>query len=159
MLEVWYSPAHRRTRLRAGAGWLKSQAATRAFILSDARSHEVATRLAPHISLCLSVGMESDVFRALADPTRRSVFEKLAVGGMNASDLRRGMTISQPAMSQHLAVLRSAGLVRERRDGRFVNYEVDPQGLVAIGQWLARYRAYWPRRIDDLKALLKDMDQ
>jgi DNA-binding transcriptional ArsR family regulator len=115
--------------------------------------------LADDISMCLSVGMDSEIFRALADPTRRSVFEKLAVGGMNASDLRRGMTISQPAMSQHLAVLRSAGLVRERRDGRFVNYEVDPDGLVRIGQWLARYRAYWPRRIDSLKALLKDMDQ
>ena len=103
--------------------------------------------------------MESDIFKALADPTRRSVFEKLAVRAMNASDLRRGMTISQPAMSQHLAVLRSAGLVRERRDGRFVNYEVDPEGLAASARWLARYRAYWPRRIDDLKALLKDMDQ
>jgi len=103
--------------------------------------------------------MESDIFKALADPTRRSVFEKLAVGRMNASDLRRGMAISQPAMSQHLGVLRSAGLVRQRRDGRFVNYEVDREGLVRIGQWLARYRAYWPRRIDDLKALLKDMDQ
>ena len=77
--------------------------------------------------------MESDIFKALADPTRRSVFEKLAVGGMNASDLRRGMTISQPAISQHLAVLRSAGLVRERREGRFINYEVDPEGLVRIG--------------------------
>ena len=103
--------------------------------------------------------MESDIFRALADPTRRSVFEKLAAHGMNASELREGMAISQPAMSQHLAVLRSAGLVRERRDGRFVNYEVDPEGLVQIGEWLARYRAYWPRRIDDLKTLLKDMDQ
>jgi DNA-binding transcriptional ArsR family regulator len=103
--------------------------------------------------------MESDIFRALADPTRRSVFEKLAVGGMNASDLRRGIAISQPAMSQHLAVLRSAGLVRERRDGRFVNYEVDPEGIVRIGRWLARYRAYWPRRMDDLRAVLKDMDQ
>jgi DNA-binding transcriptional ArsR family regulator len=104
--------------------------------------------------------MESDaIFRALADPTRRSVFEKLAFGAMNASELRRGIAISQPAMSQHLAVLRSAGLVSERRDGRFVNYEVDPEGLVRIGEWLARYRSYWPRRIDDLKALLKDMDQ
>jgi DNA-binding transcriptional ArsR family regulator len=103
--------------------------------------------------------MERDIFRALADPTRRSVFEKLAVGGMNASDLRRGIAISQPAMSQHLAVLRSAGLVRERRNGRFVNYEVDPEGIVRIGRWLARYRAYWPRRMDDLKALLKEMDQ
>jgi DNA-binding transcriptional ArsR family regulator len=104
--------------------------------------------------------MESgDIFRALADPTRRGVFEKLAFGARNASELRQGMTISQPAMSQHLAVLRSAGLVRERRDGRFVNYEVDPEGLVQIGRWLAKYRAYWPRRIDDLKRLLKDMDQ
>jgi len=104
--------------------------------------------------------MESgDIFRALADPTRRGVFEKLALGAMNASELRRGMTISQPAISQHLAVLRSAGLVRERREGRFVNYEVDPAGLARIGEWLARYRAYWPRRIDDLKRLLKDMDQ
>jgi len=104
--------------------------------------------------------MESDaIFRALADPTRRGVFEKLARGAMNASELRQGMAISQPAMSQHLAVLRSAGLVSERRDGRFVNYEVDPDGLAWIGEWLARYRAYWPRRIDELKRLLKDMDQ
>ena len=104
--------------------------------------------------------MASDgIFRALADPTRRSVFEKLAVRAMNASELRRGMAISQPAMSQHLAVLRFAGLVRERRNGRFVNYEVDPDGLARIGEWLAKYRAYWPRRIDDLKRLLKDMDQ
>ncbi len=103
--------------------------------------------------------MESEIFKALADPTRRAVFEKLAAGRMNASDLRRGVAISQPAMSQHLAVLRSAGLVREHREGRFVNYEVDPDGLARIGQWLGRYRAYWPRRIDDLRALLKDMDQ
>jgi DNA-binding transcriptional ArsR family regulator len=103
--------------------------------------------------------MESEIFKALADPTRRTVFERLAAGTMNASELRRGIAISQPAMSQHLAVLRAAGLVREQRDGRFVNYEVDPDGLVRIGQWLARYRAYWPRRIDDLRALLKDMDQ
>ena len=103
--------------------------------------------------------MESEIFKALADPTRRTVFEKLAAGRMNASDLRRGVAISQPAMSQHLAVLRSAGLVREHREGRFVNYEVDPDGLARIGQWLGRYRAYWPRRIDDLRALLKDMDQ
>jgi DNA-binding transcriptional ArsR family regulator len=103
--------------------------------------------------------MENEIFKALADPTRRGVFEKLARGAMNASDLRLGVAISQPAMSQHLAVLRSAGLVRERRHGRFVDYEVDPDGLARIGQWLARYRAYWPRRIEDLRALLKDMDQ
>lgn len=102
---------------------------------------------------------ESDIFRALADPTRRTIFEKLAAGSMNASALREGMAISQPAMSQHLAVLRGAGLVREERQGRFVRYEVEPEGLAQIARWLARYRAYWPARIEALKDLLRDMDQ
>ena len=102
---------------------------------------------------------ETDVFKALADPTRRAIFEKLAAGRMNASALRDGMAISQPAMSQHLAVLRAAGLVREERQGRFVDYEVDPDGLAVVADWLGKYRAYSPARIDALKALLKEMDQ
>jgi DNA-binding transcriptional ArsR family regulator len=103
--------------------------------------------------------METDVFKALADPTRRAIFEKLANGGMNASALREGIDISQPAMSQHLAALRNARLVREQRQGRFVNYEVDPRGLALIARWLTKYRTYWPARVDALKALLKEMDQ
>lgn len=103
--------------------------------------------------------MENDIFRALADPTRRAIFEKLADGGMNASALRKGMTISQPAMSQHLAVLRNANLVREQRQGRFINYEVNPDGLAHIAGWLAKYRAYWPARVDALRDLLREMDQ
>ena len=75
--------------------------------------------------------IENDLFKALADPTRRAIFEKLATGGMNAGALREGMEISRPAMSQHLAVLRGARLVREQRHGRFVNYEVDPGRLGA----------------------------
>ena len=102
---------------------------------------------------------ENDVFRALADPTRRAIFEKLAAGAMNASALRQGMAISQPAMSQHLSVLRGAGLVRQERHGRFIDYEVDPRGLALIAGWLAKYRAYWPARIDALKTVLKEMDQ
>ena len=101
---------------------------------------------------------ENDLFKALADPTRRSIFEKLAAGGMHASALREGMEISQSAMSQHLAVLRNAGLVREQRQGRFVHYEVDPDGLALIAGWLARYSAYWPQRIDAPRSPLKDMD-
>ncbi|RVO65094.1 ArsR/SmtB family transcription factor [Sinorhizobium meliloti] len=103
--------------------------------------------------------IENDIFKALADPTRRAIFEKLASGSKNASALRNGMDISQPAMSQHLHVLRNAKLVREERQGRFVNYEVDPEGLALIAGWLAKYRAYWPARIDALKVLLRDMDQ
>ena len=103
--------------------------------------------------------IETDIFKALADPTRRAIFEKLAAGAMNASALREGMAISQPAMSQHLAVLRNARLVREERQGRFVNYEVDPEGLSQIAEWLARYRAFWPARMDALRGVLKDMDR
>jgi DNA-binding transcriptional ArsR family regulator len=89
--------------------------------------------LAHHISMYLSVRMiENDLFEALADPTRRATIEKLAGGGMNASALREGMEISQPVMSRHLAVLRGARLVREQRSGRFVNDEVDPDGVALI---------------------------
>ncbi|OLP52666.1 transcriptional regulator [Rhizobium rhizosphaerae] len=103
--------------------------------------------------------MTDDLFKALADPTRRRIFEKLAEGGRTASALREGMAISQPAMSQHLAVLRKAGLLREARKGRFVEYQVEPEGLARMAEWLARYRAYWPERIDALKTLLREMDQ
>ncbi len=102
--------------------------------------------------------IESTVFKALADPTRCAIFAKLTDGGMNATALRDGMGISQPAMSQHLSVLRQARLVREERRGRFVNYEVDPDGLALIAGWLAKYRAFWPARVDALNSLLKDMD-
>lgn len=102
---------------------------------------------------------DDSVFRALADPTRRAVFEKLAAGRSNASALRDGFDISQPAMSQHLGVLVAAGLIRQEREGRFVHYEVDPDGISRIGRWLARYRAYWPQRMDDLADVLKEMDQ
>ncbi|WZB73600.1 metalloregulator ArsR/SmtB family transcription factor [Achromobacter insuavis] len=103
--------------------------------------------------------IENDIFKALADPTRRALFDKLAAGAMNASALREGLDISQPAVSQHLAVLRQARLVREERQGRFVNYEVDPNGLALLAGWLSKYRAWWPARVDALKTLLKDMDQ
>ncbi len=103
--------------------------------------------------------MESDIFKALADPTRRSVFEKLAAGTMNASDLRRGMAISQPAMSQHLAVLRSAGLVSERREGRLTYYRVQPEGLRPLLDWIAHYQAFWVDHLDRLRALLEEMDE
>ena len=102
--------------------------------------------------------IENEIFKALADPTRRALFEKLAAGRMNASALRQGMSISQPAVSQHLAVLRQARLVREERQGRLVNYEIDPEGLALIAGWLDRYRAYWPARVNALSDLLKDME-
>jgi DNA-binding transcriptional ArsR family regulator len=116
--------------------------------------------LPQRISLCLCVGMSDvDIFKVLADPTRRAVLERLASAEMTGSELREGFAISQPAMSQHLAVLRAAGLISERRAGRYVNYRVEPEGMAPLHEWLARYRAFWPERIDALKDLLKEMDQ
>ena len=78
---------------------------------------------------------------------------------MSVSELKAGFAISQPAVSQHLATLRSAGLVRERREGRHAYYRIDPAGLAPLVEWIDYYRAFWPERIEKLKDVLKGMDQ
>ena len=102
---------------------------------------------------------EEVVFRALADPSRRAIFERLARGESAVKDLTARFDISQPAVSQHLAALRQAGLVTERRNGRFVYYRIQPDGLRPLVDWIAHYRAFWPERLDRLKKLLKEMDE
>jgi DNA-binding transcriptional ArsR family regulator len=101
----------------------------------------------------------AEVFRALADPTRRALFEQLHAREMSVSELTAGLSISQPAVSQHLAALRSAGLVSERREGRYAFYRADPKGLKPLVGWIDRYRTYWPKRIARLKTVLKELDQ
>ena len=103
--------------------------------------------------------IEADIFRALGDPTRRAVYERLSGGEMNVGDLTAGLAITQPAVSQHLATLRLAGLVRERRDGRRTYYRIEPAGLSPLIEWMARTGAFWPERIERLRDLLKRMDQ
>ena len=103
--------------------------------------------------------IESHVFRALADPTRRAVFERLAEGEMSVSQLKAGFEVSQPAISQHLAALRGAGLVSERREGRFSYYRVEPAALAPLAAWMQRYQAFWPRKIEKLKDVLREMDR
>jgi len=103
--------------------------------------------------------IEAEVFRALGDPTRRAVFDRLAEREQSVGDLAASLPVSQPAVSQHLAALKSAGLVGERRAGRKVFYRVEPQGLAPLIDWLGRYRAFWPVRIERLKDVLREMDQ
>lgn len=102
---------------------------------------------------------ETNIFRALADPTRRAIYERLAGGRLTVSELREGLAVSQPAVSQHLAVLRGAGLVSEQRVGRNSYYQARPDGLDPLLGWIGRYRAFWPERIDRLRTVLKEMDQ
>ncbi len=102
---------------------------------------------------------ESRIFRALADPSRRAIYERLARGEVPVKELAARFDISQPAVSQHLATLREAGLVSVRRDGRLVYYRVTPDGLRPLVDWIAHYRAFWPERRERLEALLKEMKE
>jgi DNA-binding transcriptional ArsR family regulator len=102
--------------------------------------------------------IETEIFRALADPTRRAVFERVAAREMSVGELKSHFSVSQPAISQHLAALKGAGLVSERRQGRFAYYRANPKGIVPLVSWIERYRAFWPERIEKLKGVLKGMD-
>lgn len=101
-----------------------------------------------------------DLFRTLADPTRRGLFERLArEGSLSVRSLTEGGTVSQPAVSQHLKVLREAGLVVEQKVGRNVLYRVEPQGLAPLIDWMAIYAVFWRQRFDRLEVFLEDMDE
>lgn len=102
---------------------------------------------------------EDNLFRALADPSRRAIFERLTLGEAAVKEITAGFDISQPAVSQHLAALRNAGLVSERREGRLVYYKVEPNGLRPLVDWIAHYQAFWFERMDRLQELLKEMDE
>ena len=102
--------------------------------------------------------LEDNVFRALADPSRRAIFEKLAHGEAAVKDLTASFKISQPAVSQHLAHLRTAGLVSERKQGRLVYYRVKPAGLKPLVDWIAHHQAFWADRMGRLQDLLNDLE-
>lgn len=101
---------------------------------------------------------ENRLFHALADPSRRAILVSLARGEAAVKDLTARFDISQPAVSQHLAALRDAGLVRGRREGRLVYYRVDPRGIRPLIDWIAHYRAFWADRVGRLERLLETMD-
>lgn len=99
------------------------------------------------------------VLRALADPTRRAVFERIARSPeINVAELTRVSGVTQGAVSQHLKLLKGAGLVVERPQGRNVFYRAQPQGLAPLFDWLSHYDAFWRERFADLRDLLKEID-
>ena len=100
------------------------------------------------------------LFRTLADPTRRAIFERLCRGGeQTVGALTAGAGVSQPAVSKHLAVLKQAGLVRDRQDGRQTHYSAQVSALAPLLDWTSQMTGFWQKRFDDLEDLLKRMDQ
>jgi DNA-binding transcriptional ArsR family regulator len=86
---------------------------------------------------------------ALADPTRRAVFERLAQGPRAVGELAQGLPVSRPAVSQHLKVLKNAGLVADKSEGARRVYSVDPGGLGTVRGWLDQF---WDRTLEAFKA-------
>jgi DNA-binding transcriptional ArsR family regulator len=98
----------------------------------------------------------ANTYRALAalgDETRRGIFEKLRAGPQAVGDLARGLPVSRPAVSQHLKVLKDAGLVADRVDGTRRVYHIDPKGLGAIRAWLDQF---WSASLESFRAAVED---
>jgi DNA-binding transcriptional ArsR family regulator len=101
-----------------------------------------------------------NLFKALADPTRRAIFERLTRDGeqtVHALTDRAG--VSQPMVSKHLAALRRAKLVHNRRAGRETHYSARPQALAPLAGWIGHYDAFWRDHFDRLESLLNRMDK
>ena len=100
------------------------------------------------------------LFRTLADPTRRAIFERLCRDGdQTVGALTAQAGVSQPAVSKHLGILKQAGLVRDRHEGRHTHYSADLGALAPLTDWTSRMTSFWQGRFDHLEDLLKRMDQ
>jgi DNA-binding transcriptional ArsR family regulator len=97
----------------------------------------------------------TDVFRAIADPTRRAILDRLRAGPANAGALAANFRASRPAISKHLRVLRQARLIVDQRVGRERVYTVDPVPLQSVVGWLEGYRAFWQTSLNQLKRNLE----
>ncbi len=131
--------------------------------LNGPPANSVACFLTTHNHLAIVFPVTSananHVFRALADPTRRDIFERLTrQGEQTVHALTRYAGVSQPAVSKHLTVLKRAKLVRHRREGRETHYRARPDALAPMVDWLNLYGAFWRERFDRLEAVLERME-
>lgn len=100
------------------------------------------------------------LFRTLADPTRRAIFERLCRNGeQTVGALTVHARVSQPAVSKHLIALKAAGLVLDRHEGRNTHYSAKPRALAPLNDWTREMTEFWERKLGDLDDLLNRMDQ
>jgi DNA-binding transcriptional ArsR family regulator len=99
----------------------------------------------------------SVTFAALADPTRRAILARLALGQTSVSELAKPFDISAPAVSKHLKVLERAGLITRGREAQWRPCRIEPDALRGIDDWLERYRRLWEERLDRLEDYLREI--
>jgi DNA-binding transcriptional ArsR family regulator len=101
----------------------------------------------------------TQTFAALADPTRRAILARLALGEANVTELAKPFDMSQPAISKHLKVLEQAGLISRGRDAQFRPCRLEAARLQEATEWMERYRQFWEQIFDRLDALLVEMKE
>lgn len=92
-----------------------------------------------------------NAFSAIADPTRRAILDRMRQGEVGAGDLAEQFSVSRPAVSRHVRILRKAGLVRLRKEAQRRYYSLNPEALADVDRWLSPYRLFWSARMYDLK--------
>jgi DNA-binding transcriptional ArsR family regulator len=99
----------------------------------------------------------SSMFGALADPTRRAILARLALGETTVAELAKPFTMSGPAISKHLKVLENAGLIARGRDAQWRPCRIEPLALKTLDEWLEQYRRFWEERLDRLQDYLRQL--
>ena len=99
----------------------------------------------------------SATFAALADPTRRAIIARLAMGETTVSELAKPFDMSGPAISKHLKVLENAGLISRGREAQWRPCRIEPKALKVVDDWLERYRQFWEERLDRLEEYLNTL--
>jgi DNA-binding transcriptional ArsR family regulator len=99
----------------------------------------------------------SATFAALADPTRRAILARLALGETSVSQLATPFKMSLPAVSKHLKVLERAGLITRGRDAQMRPCKIDASALIGVDDWLTKYRQLWEARLDRLDDYLQEL--
>lgn len=101
---------------------------------------------------------KSDIFHAIADPTRRAILDRLQHGEQPVKQLAEPFAISLPAISQHLQVLCNVGLVTQQRDGRQRIYRLNPIPLKQVSDWVNQYEQFWTTKLDALGEYLEEQE-
>ena len=99
----------------------------------------------------------SSTFAALADPTRRAILARLALGETTVADLAKPFKMSGPAVSKHLKVLERAGLIDRSREAQWRPCKINPRALKDVDGWLEKYRVFWEQRLDRLDTYLQEL--